>query len=342
MKGVWVFSCVSFYALYNVLVSWGGDFGKGKRMKGKTFLVLVIVTLNLITTANSSEWQLVEKIQLSNVDILDITSDGTNFIVLSNGDMTDSVSVHSTSGEFIKFFYTWTRYTSGIAWNGRKAVFSSGSSSDSKQLYEMELRMGGISGPYTEPLGTVLGLGCDGIKIFVTEGGGDWYFLDAFTYSYLGTPQYFNPEAGSFVPLSWWTGPTYGPDFYDGNLYIASTYEDIKAYSLQSFNQAELVDEIQIDVDWPQGITFMGDDLYIAERHSSLVYHYEFQPKQADFTNDGVVDINDFSVLSSSWNTCPDDENWYVLCDLWKDDEIDIFDLVVFVEDWLWGANQTL
>ena len=65
----------------------------------------------------------------------------------------------------------------------------------------------------------------------------------------------------------------------------------------------------------------------------------EVGPKQADFTRDGVININDFAVLSNSWNTGPADENWYVLSDLWKDNEIAILDLVAFVEDWLWEAD---
>jgi len=50
-------------------------------------------------------------------------------------------------------------------------------------------------------------------------------------------------------------------------------------YSLGANNQAELVDQIHIDVDWPRGITFIGDGLYVAERNYSLIYHYEaFEP----------------------------------------------------------------
>jgi len=182
-------------------------------MKRQSILVGVIVIWTLITTANGSEWQLVETIQLSNVSILDITSDGTNFIVLDNDYSRDRLGVFNTSGEFIKSFDTWTQYTSGIAWNGEKAVFSAGNSASSKKLYEMDLDTGEVSGPFTESLGHVFGLGYDGTNIFVTDNKVDWYFLDASTYLYVGTPQYFNPEAGKLVGLGWGTGPTYGTDF---------------------------------------------------------------------------------------------------------------------------------
>ena len=65
----------------------------------------------------------------------------------------------------------------------------------------------------------------------------------------------------------------------------------------------------------------------------------EVGEKQADFTRDGRIDISDLAVLSGSWGTAEGELNWYVLCDLWEDDVIDIGDLAAFVEDWMWVAE---
>lgn len=65
----------------------------------------------------------------------------------------------------------------------------------------------------------------------------------------------------------------------------------------------------------------------------------EVGPKQADFTRDGIINIDDFSVLSSSWQTTPTDENWYILSDLWQDSLIGLDDIAVFIQDWLWEAD---
>jgi predicted outer membrane repeat protein len=65
----------------------------------------------------------------------------------------------------------------------------------------------------------------------------------------------------------------------------------------------------------------------------------EVGPKQADFTRDGIINTDDFSVLGNSWQTTPVDENWYILSDLWEDGVIGIDDLAVFIEDWLWEAD---
>ena len=62
----------------------------------------------------------------------------------------------------------------------------------------------------------------------------------------------------------------------------------------------------------------------------------EVGPKQADFTRDGRIDIADFAVFSRSWDTQPTNENWYVLCDLFEDDTIDINDLAALAADWIW------
>jgi len=65
----------------------------------------------------------------------------------------------------------------------------------------------------------------------------------------------------------------------------------------------------------------------------------EVNEKQADFTRDGVVNVVDFAIFSHSWRTGTGDEQWYVLCDLFEDGQIDLDDLAEFVNDWLWQAT---
>jgi subtilisin family serine protease len=65
----------------------------------------------------------------------------------------------------------------------------------------------------------------------------------------------------------------------------------------------------------------------------------EVGPKQADFTRDGIIDVLDLSILLRSWLTVESDTNWYVLCDLFNDQQIDMIDYALFATDWLWQAQ---
>ncbi|MBI9018714.1 MAG: right-handed parallel beta-helix repeat-containing protein [Phycisphaerae bacterium] len=65
-----------------------------------------------------------------------------------------------------------------------------------------------------------------------------------------------------------------------------------------------------------------------------------------DFDNDVVVNLKDFALLSKAWLSIspqtaidPDDAiNWDQRCDLNVDDYIDIADLALFLDEWLWQA----
>jgi hypothetical protein len=65
----------------------------------------------------------------------------------------------------------------------------------------------------------------------------------------------------------------------------------------------------------------------------------EVGPKQADFTRDGIIDVLDLSILLRSWLTVESDTNWYVLCDLFNDQQINLIDYALFAADWLWQAQ---
>ncbi len=65
----------------------------------------------------------------------------------------------------------------------------------------------------------------------------------------------------------------------------------------------------------------------------------EVGPKQADFTRNGIIDGRDLSVLLNSWLAVEKDANWYVLCDLFNNKQIDMMDYARFAADWLWQAD---
>ena len=65
----------------------------------------------------------------------------------------------------------------------------------------------------------------------------------------------------------------------------------------------------------------------------------EVGEKQADFSRDGAINVNDLSTLVWGWLSVPDDENWYLLLDLYRDDTINFQDLAEFSRDWLWEAD---
>lgn len=65
----------------------------------------------------------------------------------------------------------------------------------------------------------------------------------------------------------------------------------------------------------------------------------EVGPRQSDFTRNGIVDIADLSVLLNSWLFTDQNENWYVLCDLVPNQQIDMADFARFSEDWFWMAD---
>lgn len=65
----------------------------------------------------------------------------------------------------------------------------------------------------------------------------------------------------------------------------------------------------------------------------------EVGEKQADFTRNGTIDANDLSIFVQGWLSVPEDENWYLLLDLYIDNKIDFRDFAEFSKDWLWEAS---
>jgi hypothetical protein len=65
----------------------------------------------------------------------------------------------------------------------------------------------------------------------------------------------------------------------------------------------------------------------------------EVGPKQADLSRDGLINFEDYSILTRSFDTAPPDPHWYVLSDLYEDSHIDYNDVAILIDDWLWQAD---
>ena len=65
----------------------------------------------------------------------------------------------------------------------------------------------------------------------------------------------------------------------------------------------------------------------------------EVGEKLADFTRNGIIDRADLDIFVGCWLTVPSDNDWYILCDLYKDDDIDFLDYTKICDDWLWQTS---
>ena len=61
--------------------------------------------------------------------------------------------------------------------------------------------------------------------------------------------------------------------------------------------------------------------------------------KQADFTRDWIIDMQDIAIFVQAWLSTPGEEKWCVLCDLNKDDIVNLADWAKLAKDWLWQAD---
>lgn len=64
----------------------------------------------------------------------------------------------------------------------------------------------------------------------------------------------------------------------------------------------------------------------------------EVGERQADFTRNGIINPEDVVIFAEAWMSIPGNETWYVLCDLYEDEQIDLTDFAEFAKDWLWRA----
>ena len=65
----------------------------------------------------------------------------------------------------------------------------------------------------------------------------------------------------------------------------------------------------------------------------------EVGEKQADFTRNGIIDMADLKLFVGCWLSSPGEDDWYILCDLYQDGQIDFADWAEFTKDWLWQVS---
>lgn len=149
---------------------------------------------------------------------------------------------------------------------------------------------------------------------------------DYTTSDYLGGIAAFNSDANGL--LAWGSTKT-GGMFLDEYLYERIVGGECVGEAFKYwFNQ---VKDIEYAPRWWYGMVLIGD----ASLASITTYPGDFQPNSR-------VDLYDFAVLASAWQSRPGDDNWIPVCDISdpNDSVIDQLDLAVFVENWLRGAGQ--
>ena len=86
-----------------------------------------------------------------------------------------------------------------------------------------------------------------------------------------------------------------------------------------------------------------GDYIYIGSADGDIFYDdivIQMPRTLSDFAENEKVDLVDFAVIAAAWLSEPGDTEWNSICDISDppDDIIDLFDISVFVEQWLWQA----
>jgi len=66
----------------------------------------------------------------------------------------------------------------------------------------------------------------------------------------------------------------------------------------------------------------------------------EVGEKQADFSRNGIIDIEDVAIFVQTWLNGPSGPKWDVLCDLHEDEFVDLADWAELAKDWLWQADR--
>ena len=249
----------------------------------RVFLLSIFMFFSCMKYAYGSvlSYQLTDTIDLPGTSILELTHVGDNLAILNNSTTgNDTVDIFDLSGNPISSYSTPTQYNSGITYNGIDIIFGNGQGATSKYLREMDPTTGTYSGSLTY-LGTVFGLGYDGTNIYATA----WATMTGSEQGVLAIPitiidgASYNIVGSTSVTIDTGTeissAPTYSIAWHNNILFIAvqgvnQVYQFDASYSL--------IGQIPIITSSPHGITFIGDDLFVADRGEAQVYRYSPVP----------------------------------------------------------------
>jgi hypothetical protein len=86
-----------------------------------------------------------------------------------------------------------------------------------------------------------------------------------------------------------------------------------------------------------------GDYIYIGSADGDIFYDdvvVQMPRTLSDFDENEIVGLLDFAVMAAAWLSEPGEPEWNSACDIsdLPDDIIDLLDISVFAEQWLWQA----
>jgi hypothetical protein len=219
-------------------------------------------------------YRLAETISLSDIDILNLGTDGTNLLVLNNGDLTDSVAVFTPTGVLVREFPTGSQFCRGITWDGTSYVFMRGVDARSLRYYRMAPGNGDITGPVGPDINDFAqGLSFDGTSILQShQAFGDAGVVTAII-AHLDTDN-FSTVTQTMLTAD--TGdqydgtPVYGVAKHNGQ-YFLSYSATAKVFRFDTIgNVIGTIDP----VDGSHGIVFIGEDLFVADRGEQVIHRF--------------------------------------------------------------------
>jgi hypothetical protein len=244
---------------------------------------------------NAQTWSLVSTIDMTGYDILNIASDQSHLFILNNNvsNGPDAIKVVDLQGNFLRSFDTPSAFSIGITYDGTKIVFGSGPDADHTYLRTMDALTGATSVPLSSNLRHLNGLGCDSTNLLASyAASGSWGVLtsaidvlDSSTYNLIRTLS-VTYDTGTTIG---WT-PSYGVARHDGDLFLAiSGVNEIYRFD----HDLILSERIPVLSHWSNGLTFVGNDLFVAERGAHKIYRYSPLPEPSTLalTNLAVVGL---------------------------------------------------
>lgn len=246
----------------------------------KLLFVAIVLTFFVNSSIARGDLVLQKTFTIPNIDLVYLSSHQSNLMALHNGGTTavDEIRIYDTDTNLLSSFSTRSRYINAVTSIGNKYVFTGRTSmSSSDYLFEMDFS-GYINGPVSQ-ISRKRCLGFDGTNL-LTNYGSFWPGEPApvgvlsSTVSVVNVQDYtvvdsidFDIDTGTSV-----TGTSlHGIEKYNETWFVI-IFGINKLFQLD--NSWNVIDTTQLsEGTWPNGMTIIGDDLFVAERNGT-VYQY--------------------------------------------------------------------